>query len=49
MPIRIRRRDKNCDSMQLAKIRLGMVVKTPFPQASYTVLSTAFGVLYVST
>lgn len=48
MPIRIRRRDKNCDSMQLAEIRPVMVVIRSFPQASYTALSTAFGVLYVS-
>jgi hypothetical protein len=48
MPIRKRRRDKNGDSMQLAEIRPVMVVIRPFPQASYTVRLTAFGVLYVS-
>ena len=31
MPIRIRRRDKNYASMQLAEIRPVMVVITPFP------------------
>ena len=31
MPIRIRRRDKNCDSMQLAEIRPVMVVIAPLP------------------
>lgn len=43
MPIRIRRSNKNCDSMQLAKIRPVMVVITPFPRASYTAFQPHWG------